>query len=171
MPQKHPHTNELDKEQTRQKIINLIQETKTLIPDSLVSDLGPIDGFPDVPKWHKFEYDVWQNGELIRQLFKMHKALSVDKNILEDILSICLNRNAKRGRQSFIMLLWNKNGSQFADKLVNQLDDKSVDGHIIEGLNKMSAAGYASLIRPFCFNRTTWIRKQAIKYVEQYDKQ
>ncbi len=158
----------MDRTQSRQKIAELLQDSKKLIPDTLVPNLDPIQGFPDVPDWHQFEHDIWRNGEIIRQMLKVHRSLYKDKLLMEDIVSICLNRNAKRGRQSFIMLLWNKFGLPFADKLVEHLDDKSVDGHIVEGLNKMKAPGYSSKIQPFCLHKTTWIRKQAQKYIEKY---
>jgi hypothetical protein len=164
------HINKMDKEHSIQKILELLKETEKLIPNNLVPDLDPIDGFPDVPKWHKFESDIWKNGEMVRQILREHKSLLADKYLLDRIFSICSNRNAKRGRQSFIMLLWNKYGNPFADKLVEQLDDKSVDGHIIQGLNKMKASGYVSKVQPFCFDKSTWIRKQAQKYIEKYHK-
>jgi hypothetical protein len=162
-------TNKMDKEQAKLKILELLHETEKLIPKDYVPNLDPIDGFPDIPQWHSFEHEIWKNGETIRQLFKEHKTLSQDKNIVENILSICLDKNAKRGRQSFIMLLWNKKYSEYADKLVSQIDDKFVDGHIIEGLNKMKTPYYLKQVRPFCSDKTTWIRKQAQKYIDQYD--
>jgi hypothetical protein len=160
----------MDKEQAKLKILELLHETEKLIPKDNVPNLDPTDGFSDIPQWHSFEHDIWKNGETIRQLFKEYKTLSQDKNIVENILSICLNRNAKRGRQSFIMLLWNKKHAEYADKLVSQIDDKFVDGHIIEGLNKMKTPYYLNQVRPFCSDKTTWIRKQAKKYIDQYDK-
>ena len=160
----------MDKEEARQQIIKLLNETQELIPDKLVPNLDPLEGFPEAPDWHQFEHDIWNNGETIRQLLKTNKYLLSDKMILERIVSICLNRNAKRGRQSFIMLLWNKHGRQFSNKLVEHLDDKCVDGHIIEGLNKMKIDGYVSLVQPFCNDKVNWIRKQAIKYVETFKK-
>ncbi|MBN7811805.1 hypothetical protein J0A68_12680 [Algoriphagus sp. H41] len=160
----------MDNEQAKLKILELFNETEKLIPKDNVPNLDPIDGFPDISQWHSFENDIWKKGETIRQLLKEHKTLSHDKNIIENILSICLNRNAKRGRQSFIMLLWSKNYAEYADKLVSQIDDKFVYGHIIEGLNKMKSPYYLKQVRPFCSDKTTWIRKQAKKYIDQHDK-
>ena len=160
----------MDKEQLRQDVTKLLQETERLIPVDYVPDLDPHNGFPEIPKWHQFEDSIWKNGEAIRQLFNHNKTLTKDKDISEKILSICLNRNAKRGRQSFIMLFWNKDSTQYAEKLVSQLDDNFVNGHIIEGLNKMKVPYYVSQVKPFCVNKTTWIRKQANKYIEKYDK-
>jgi hypothetical protein len=159
----------MDKEQAKLKVLELLLETKKLIPKDNVPNLDPIDGFPNIPQWHSFEHEVWKNGECIRQLFKEHKTLSQDKNIVEKILSICLDKNAKRGRQSFIMLLWNKKYAEYADKLVSQIDDKFVDGHIIEALNKMKTPYFLKEVRPFCSDKTTWIRKQAQNYIDQYD--
>lgn len=160
----------MDKEQAKLKVLELLRETEELIPKDNPESLAPIEGFPDIPQWHSFEHEIWKNGEAIRQLFNEHKTLSHDTNITEKILSICLDRNAKRGRQTFIMLLWNKKYAEYADKLVSQIDDKFVYGHIIEGLNKMKTPYYLTQVRPFCSDRTTWIRKQAQKYIDQYDK-
>lgn len=160
----------MDKEQAKLKIIELLHETEKLIPDENVLNLAPLDGFRDIPQWYSFEHEIWKNGDTIRQLFMQHKTLPEDKKMLENILSICLNRNAKRGRQSFIMLLWNKKYSEYAEKLVSQIDDKFVAGHIIEGLNKMKTPYFSAQVRPFCSDKTTWIRKQAQKYIDQYDK-
>jgi len=160
----------MDKEQLRQDVMKLIQETEKLIPVDYIADLAPLDGFPEIPIWHQFEHSIWKNGEAIRQLLKHNKSLTKDKDISEKILSICLNRNAKRGRQTFIMLFWNKDSTQYADKLVNQLDDNFVAGHIIQGLNKMKVPYYVSQVKPFCIDKTNWIRKQANKYIEEYDK-
>lgn len=160
----------MEKEQAKLKILELLSETEKLIPKNLVPNLDSIEGFPDVQQWHSFELEIWKNGESIKQLFKEHTILTHDNYITEKILSICLDRNAKRGRQSFIMLLWNKRYAEYADKLVSQIDDKFVNGHIIEGLNKMKTSSYVTQVRPFCSDKTTWIRKQTQKYIEQFDK-
>lgn len=158
------------KEEGKLKVLKLLHETENLIPDNLVPNLDSLDGFPDIPQWHQFESEIWKNGETIRQIVKENKSFLKDNNIIEGILSIALNRNAKRGRQSFIMLLWNKSSARFADELVNQLDDEFVNGHIIEGLNKMKVADYVTQVRPFCKVKITWIRKQANKYINLYDR-
>ncbi len=149
-------------------IEKLLKESEDLIPNEFVSELLPIDGFPDVPQWHRFELELWEKGESIGQLVRFNGKVFKDNELINRVLKICLNPNAKRGRQSFIMLLWKKEFSQFAQQLIDQLDDDLVSGHIIQGLNKMKAAGFCEKVAPFCNHKITWIRKQAVKYIESY---
>ena len=66
------------------------------------------------------------------------------------------------------MLFGYKHCSEYADLLVKQIDDNSVNGHIIEGLNKMKVGQFVSLVEPYKTNKITWIRNQAKKYIEEY---
>ena len=158
----------MDRIETKKKILALISEAEDLIPQNIEPDLPPSKDLNGVPEWHGYERKIWEHGEKIRQLLNEHKALYEDKDLFDRIISICLNRNSKRGRQSFIMLLWNKSNARYAERLIKQLDDKSVYGHIIEGLNKMKVPGYSTSIKPFSLDKTTWIRNQAKKYLQQY---
>jgi len=78
------------------------------------------------------------------------------------------NKNAKRGRQSFIMLLWFKHCEKYAPILLDQIEDDFVRGHIIEGLNKMKASGYTEIVKKYTNDKTTWIKNQAKKYIENW---
>lgn len=158
----------MDKYEARQRIVQLLSETEKLIPKTLDADLAIFDNFQSIPAWHNYESEIWERGELIRNIFLEYKVLCKDPELMERIVAICLNRNSKRGRQSFIMLLWNEDCKVYAEKLISQLDDKFVYGHIIEGLNKMKASGYVNLVKPYCVDKITWIKNQAKKYVDQY---
>ena len=159
----------MTKEEAIIKIKKIVRETSKLIPLSYEDNLPPIKLYPDIPAWHSYEGEIWQKGEEIRQLLCEHKNLRKDKELLQLILSIALNRNAKRGRQSFIMLLWYKHCAEYADLLIKQIDDDFVRGYIIEGLNKMKAGQFVPLVRPYQTDKLTWIRNQAKKYINQYD--
>jgi len=43
-----------------------------------------------------------------------------------------------------------------------------VNGHIIEGLNKMKAEQFVSLVEPYTTDKNTWKRNQAKKYIKGY---
>ena len=146
----------------------LLDQANELIPATIEKDLAPMDIAPGVPQWHDYEHQLWKIGEDIRQILNSHTPLRRDKELLDRFLSIALNRNAKRGRQSFIMLLWYKHCAEYAGLLAAQLDDRSVKGHIIEGLNKMKAGQFTDLVAPFTQDKTTWIRNQAKKYMQTY---
>ncbi len=155
----------------KNEIIDLINKAKNLTPDVLEKDLEPIDGFPNVPNWHDYEHNIWAIGEQIRQVLYSKKSLKKDKEINDLIIEFCLNRNSKRGRQSFVLLLGYKHLSNYALKLINIINDKYVDGHVIDTIYKMQAKGYEKEIKPFATHKITWIRKTAIKYLEKYSIQ
>jgi len=154
--------------EVKQEILAIIKEVESLTPKELEADLPPIDGFPDVPNWHKYEHAIWGLGEKVRQLLFKHKALRKDKDIIKKILQISLDPNSKRGRQSFILLLGNINCKPFANQLITQINDKSVDGQVIDSIYKMKASGYSEIISPYCHNKKTWIRNIAKKYIEKF---
>ena len=163
-------TNAAVSDEIKQEILKIIAEVEAMTPKELEPDLLPIKGFPDVPEWHRFELDIWTLGEKIRQLLLKNKALRKDKDIFEKILQISLNPKSKRGRQSFIMLLGNTNYTHFANKLITQIADKFVYGQVLHSIYKMRATGYVEIISPYCNDKKAWIRNEAKRYVEKFDK-
>jgi len=155
----------------KDKIINLLSKAKDLTPGELEKDLEPIEGFPDVPNWHDYENKIWAIGENIRQIIFSKKSLRKDEEINDLIIEFCLNKNSKRGRQPFVLLLGYKHLSDYAPKLIRLINDKYVDGQIIDAIYKMQAKGYGKEIRPFVTHKIIWIRKTAIKYLEKYGTQ
>ena len=155
----------------KEEIIKLINKANTLTPEKLEKKLNPIKGFPNVPDWHEYERDIWTIGEEIRQIINSKKTLRKDQEINDLIMEFCLNKNSKRGRQPFVLLMGYKNLSEYAPKLIRMINDKSISGQIIDTLYKMQAKGYEKEIEPFTRNKTTWIRKIAIKYIEKYGTQ
>ena len=167
----------MTKEEAKKKIEGIVKKTLKLIPPTYEENLSPIDlNFGGrlrqkptyITEWHNYEHSVWQNGEKIRQVLCEHKSLRKDKELLDLFLVVALNRNAKRGRQSFIMLFRYQHCSEYADLLIKQIDDNFVNGHIIEGLNNMKVGKFGSIVKPFTTDKTTWIRNQAKKYIEKY---
>ncbi|WKX75880.1 hypothetical protein [Zobellia laminariae] len=153
------------------KIIELIKKAENLTPKKLERDLEPLDGFPDVPNWHKYESEIWEIGEEIRQIINTKKSLRKDSELTDLIMKFCLNKNSKRGRQSFILLLGYKHLSKYATQLIEMLNDKFVKGQIIDTVYKMQAEGFQKEIGAFMMDKHTWIRKLATKYVEKYGTQ
>jgi hypothetical protein len=152
----------------KEKIINLINKAETLTPQKIEKDLEPLDEFSQVQNWHKYEIDIWEIGEKIRQVIISKKSLRKDTEIIELIIKFCLNKNSKRGRQSFILLLGYKHLSKYAPQLINLIDDKYVYGQIIDTICKMQATGFEKKILPFRTDKNTWIKNTAIKYTEKY---
>lgn len=162
------HHIPMTKDEARKKIQSIVRKTGKLIPLTYEKDLPPTEKFPDIPEWHDYEQKIWMNGSQIEQILREHKSLRKDKSLLDSFLAIALNRNAKRGRQIFIMLLGYKHCAEYAPSLVEQIDDKFVNGHIIYVLNKMKVGQYVSLVIPYMADKTAWIRNEAKKYVNQY---
>ena len=93
------------------KAEKLISLAETLIPKILEPDLPPakISGkdISQNPAWHDFEHKIWSTGEELRALIQINPILRKDVKLFQRIFIIAKNRNAKRGRQSFIILLAN----------------------------------------------------------------
>lgn len=149
------------------EINDLLSKTEANIPQEMVADLPYMKQFPDVHEWHDFEGKIWDMGEQIRQLVFTSKAY-FNNDQINRILHICLDKRAKRGRQSFVMLLGKAKYCQFAHALIPLLEDEDVNGHVIDTLYKMRAGGYVSLITPFLKHKRTWIRNTAKKYVQKF---
>ena len=84
------------------------------------------------------------------------------------IISFCLDKKAKRGRQGFVMLLGKKIYCSCAELIVSLLNDDDVDGQVIDTLYKMGANSYADLIEPFLSHNRTWIKNEAKRYIQKY---
>lgn len=157
--------------------INSISEARAIILDKIAQadQLIPKERIPNLTKgnsdwhaWHDFEHTVWNLGEEVRQIMKQYQALRKDEHLQQLVLDIVLNRNAKRGRQSFIMLLGYTFCAKYAPKLISQLDDEFVNGHIIYTLLRMRADGFVELVKPFTTHKKTWIRNYAIRYCDRH---
>ena len=147
---------------------NLLLRAEELIPKDDLPDLPFMEMAPNVHDWYKFEHQLWDVGEEIRQFLLVNKN-KLNDNQIERIIEICLNKKAKRGRQSFVMLLKKKIYHSYASRLVTLLDDDDVDGHVIDSLYKMGASEYVELIRPFLTHKQTWIKNEAKRYIKKYN--
>lgn len=145
----------------------LLFKAEDLIPEENLPDLPYMDLAPDVHEWYDFEHRLWEIGEDIR-LFLSENKNKLTKKQIERIVSICLDKKAKRGRQSFVLLLGKKIYNSYADKIVTVLYDDDVDGQVIDTLYKMGAKEYVELIEPFLAHNHTWIRNEAKRYILKY---
>ncbi len=165
--------NQNEKKKMKQKILDianrLLSRAEKIIPKTLEPDLAPMELFPDVPDWHDFEHKIWSLGADLWVLVRANPKLRKDDELYRRILKIATNRNAKRGRQAFIMLFESKQLSRFAPDLMTQIDDKFVNGHIVKAVLKMHAPGYVNEIKPFAEHNNAWIRNVAKKYLEQQE--
>ena len=150
------------------EINNLLSETELYIPREMLADLPYMKQFPDVHEWHDFEYKIWDTGEKIRQLVSTKQTV-FNRDQINRILNICLDKRAKRGRQSFVLLLGKVKYREHARVLIPLLEDEAVNGQVIDTLYKMRASGYVELITPFLKHKQTWIRNMAKKYVQKFE--
>lgn len=146
----------------------LLEKAESLIPAEILPDLPYMEHVSNVHEWYPFELELWNIGEQIRLLVS-ERNKKLNANQIDRIMNICLDKKAKRGRQSFVMLLGRKKYSDYAELLIPLLNDDDVDGHMIDTLYKMQASGYAALITPFLNHQRTWIRNTAKKYIQKYD--
>jgi len=150
-----------------EEIDRLLSKAENSIPRETLPDLPDMENAPGDPAWYGFEFELWNAAEEIRQLALVAKK-SFHKNQTDRILAICLNKNAGRGRQSFVMLLGQRKYRDYSGALIPLLDDKDVNGHVIETVYKMHANGYTAMIAPFLKHKQTWIRNAAKKYVQRF---
>lgn len=145
----------------------LLTSAEALIPEENLPDLPFMDSEPDIHDWYKFESELWGVGEKIRQ-FLLENKNKLNRSQIERIVEICLDKRAKRGRQSFVILLGKKMFRDYAEQIVTLLHDDDVDGQVIDTLYKMGAAEYADLMEPFLTHKRTWIRNEAKRYIRKY---
>ncbi len=151
----------------RKEVIRLIKKAQKLPPEVLEPDL-PNSQFYDVPEWHDYELKIWEIGEQIRKIILEDKLLRKDDEINDLIIDLCFNKNAKRGRQSFVSLFAYKQLSNYAEKLILLIDDEFINGHVIDAIYKMQVTGFKKEIEPFTNHKEAWVRKIATKYIEKY---
>lgn len=147
----------------------LLSRAEETIPNEVLPDLPFTKDFPNIPQWHDFEHKLWAIGEEIRQVSVASKK-AFNKHQIDRIVHICLDKKAKRGRQSFLMLMGKTKYCDCANVLVPLLSDDDVNGHVIDTLYKMRAKDYVALITPFLNHQQTWIRNAAKKYVRKFEK-
>ena len=145
----------------------LLTKAEGKIPDENLPDLPFMESVPDVHDWYMFEHELWKIGDEIRQLILMGKK-ALTQSQIDRIINICLDERAKRGRQSFVLLLGKKVYQKYSDKIAPLLDSDDIDGQVIDTLYKMQAGQYVDLIRPFMNHKRTWIKNTAKKYVQKY---
>jgi hypothetical protein len=150
----------------KQQILGIIDEARKLTP--ILLELNLPDFEMGIPQWHDYEHKIWRLGEKIRQILFEYKQLRKDVQIQREIISICLNPNSKRGRQSFVMLLGNVHCAAFSNEIASQLGDEFINGQIIDTLYKKKVGNYSNNILPYCRHEKTWIKNLAKKYIAKY---
>lgn len=151
------------------RLNKILSEAESLVPDENLPDLPFIPEAPDVHDWYKFEHDLWNKGEEIRQLILDSKR-KPNKEQIKQICNICINPCAKRGRQSFVMLLGKRCYYKYAPVIAPFLSDDDIDGHVLDTLYKMGTPDYVVQIQPLTEHKRTWIRNIAKKYVKKYSQ-
>ncbi len=149
------------------EVDRLLKKAEEKIPDTELPDLPYMKEAPDVHDWYMFEHEIWNIGEEIRQLtVKYKKKFTVEQ--IGRIIGIFLDIKAKRGRQSFVMLLGKKAYNEYSEVLIPILCDGDVDGQVIYTLYKMQAGQYVDLIKPFTEHKRSWIRNEAKRYIQKF---
>lgn len=159
----------IDRKLFDDELDRLFTKAEEKIPDEILPDLPYMEEIPDVHDWHMFELELWDIGEEIRQFVSEHNK-KFNKHQIDRIINICLDKKGKRGRQSFVMLLGRKMYGNYAEKIVSLLNDDDVVGQVINTLYKMQAEQYVDLMTPFLNHNRTWIRNEAKRYIQKYEK-
>ncbi len=149
----------------REEIEALVAQANALVPGSAPARLPPMRGFPHVPHWHNFEHSVWSIGEQIRQAMNSQPKLRGDSQLYSEFLAVVRNRQAMRGRQSFVLLFAYRACIGWARELASLIPDPDIDGQVILTLYKMRATGFSRVVAPFLSSSTTWVRKETRRYI------
>ena len=149
------------------RLDKILSETEALIPSEALPDLPFMPEAPDVHDYYRFELDLWDKGEEIRQLILDSKK-KPNHDQIKRICDICTNPSAGRGRQSFVMLLGKKCYAEYAPAIAPFLSDDDIDGHVVDTLYKMGTPYYVAQIQPFTKHKRAWIRNIAKKYINKY---
>lgn len=157
----------MDRKQFDKKLNELLSNAELMIPEEFLPDLPFMETASDVHDWYDFEHELWEKGEEIRQHILYGKKKPNTEQV-ERIVAICMDKKAKRGRESFVMLLGKKCYINYAEKIAILLNDSDVDGHVIDTLYKMGADSYSTQIKPFVNHNRAWIRNKAKKYIEKF---
>lgn len=145
----------------------LLSEAWALIPEEDLPDRPFLSGTDS--GWYDFELKLWSKGEEIRQLIQSAGRKPSEQQI-SSILDICREKRAKRGRESFVLLLGRRQYAVHAEAIGQLLSDSNVAGHALEALYKMRAAGYMDRIVPFLHHEKLWIRKNAERYLKLFSE-
>ena len=132
--------------EAKTKILEIIEKAQKAIPKVYKKDLTVSESRPNALGWYRFENLLSYYGRQIHQLLNEHKKLRKDKYISNILLSIALNKNAKKGRQYFIIFFGYTEYSQYAGFLVKPIKDDFLRGHIINTQYDMRAKGFSDII-------------------------
>jgi hypothetical protein len=149
----------------REKVMRLVGNAHAILPPTLLPDLPPMNGYPDVPQWHSFEHELWKLGEDIRRIINSATILHKAPELYDEFFQIAADKRGTRGRQSFVLLFCCKSCAPWAARIAGLLPDQESDGHVISALYKMRAKGFSGAVSPYAADKTTWIRKEAQRYL------
>lgn len=155
----------MDKQTFDAAVERLLREAETLIPEEALPD-RPYQCGGD-HGWYDFELKLWSKGEELRQLL-LDSRRSLDPKQTDAVLSICREHKAKRGRQSFVLLLGRKGYACHAEAVAELLSDPNVAGQAIDTLHKMGVSGYQQQVEPFLSHKMAWIRNSAKRYLAKF---
>jgi hypothetical protein len=151
---------------TAEEIVRMCSSASALAPREEPPDLGTDDA--GVPRWHPYEFKVWQIGEDIRLALKAAPKLRADSQVQECLLMVAEDRRFRRGRQPFIMNLGYRAAASHAARVAALLGDDDVAGHALDTLLKMDASGFARQVWPLVTAQPAWVRKLAKKYLKRH---
>ena len=77
------------------EIYNLLEKAKMLAPSDFPKDLSSKKELLENTDWYDFEYQAWEIGGNIRQIFIKNLKLKKDKDVLKKILEIIKTVNLR----------------------------------------------------------------------------
>ena len=141
------------------------EQALEIAPEKFPPDLHSNELLAGAPAWYPFEYRAWELGESVRQTLARHRKLRADPKVQSLLLRVILERNLRRGRQSFVFGLACKSAQPQARHIAPFLKDPDIQGQVLDALIKMRARGFDEKVKPLLDSPYKWIRSLARKYI------
>ena len=154
--------------ESEEQILAACEKALSLAPSEWPVDLPPSKELFGAREWYPFEHEAWAIGESIRRAFVKRPTLRKRTALVSKVAEVATCQNLRHGRQAFVMAMGFVDACPFAATLAQFLHDADVDGHVIDTLIKMKAAGFAHDVSPLLQSEKSWIRRKARKYVDRY---
>ena len=149
-------------------IVAACRTVRNLAPVSFPADLPPTPLIPGVSAWQEFERATWGIGERIRQTLLVNPKFKKNPDLIQAVLEVIQDRNLRRGRESFVMLLGFTGAAKHAPLVASFASDPDIEGHVVDTLLRMRAPGFAREVSGLTNHQHAWIRRLARRYMERY---
>jgi len=130
-----------------------------------------MQGVRGAPDWLEYESLLWELSEIVRNWMKAKRIGRGRNDVLDMVAQLVLERQYKKGRQNFVLVLAERGGGAYGTAFAQMLDDPDVAGHAVKALVKSRTPGYVMSVEKLLLEaRAAWVRSAAKKYLSVMKK-